>query len=331
MIEKFTARQDRGIFKEFFEKAKTKAERIDVKGFFKKRCLKQNSLMVAQIHATILGIAIAAFAIALVYMFDILREKELSVFNDALRINDLDFPVSYVSHTSEFPSPKNADDSVKLADELTDLADCIGYKNPEEMVILEDIVSRARKIFVIINHVTHRHPFPRFPVQKSNLFSKTEFLQFDTVEDIRKWREDLQKVSQALYLPALMILSRPQIADALLKNDESYIAALRAFRDRNDSFGHTDLHFVVRDFYSKLNRALEISNDVAHSLIAYDRQRQLLHYKTRISIGLVLGGCAFLFGVIVPIVSAEPKEIYCIWIPISVYVFALIYAVMALV
>lgn len=295
-------------------------------GKIEKGSVKQDSLTIAQINATIITIFIVVFTAFAGYYLNILREKKIVVFNDADRINSLDFPISYVSPSSSFPFPKDADDSEELASLMRNLVDCVGYKSPHEIVIAEDIVDRAKGIYSIMNVVSHRYPFPEYPIEKSNVFNKTTEIPIENIEYIRKWRKDLQKVCRALYLPVEMLVNRPQIGDALLKSDSNFIFAMRRLKAEKE-FGRTDLHSVERDFRNKLKKALEISNSVKHSLRDYDGLRKTLPRELNIVLFVFFGIISFICGVIYPIVSPRPKAKYYIWIPILFTLLILIYVI----
>jgi probable HAF family extracellular repeat protein len=285
---------------------------------------KQKLFAIAQIHATILTIFIAIFSTAAIYYINILKEKEMVVSNDALRINNLNFVISYVTPSSAFPFPKDADDSVELASSILYLSDCVYYNDRHEVVTFKDVIQRAKKIYCIMNVVSHRYPFPEYPIERGNIFRKFNYIRFENLEHIRKWCKDLQKVCRALYFAVEMVAGRPQIGDALIKNDD-YLKRWRGLKSFQDAFGLTDLHYVERDFIIKLKQALEISNLVEHSLRDYDRFKKELPNNLTILLAILFAIIAFICGVIYPIASQKPRSKVYKLIPILFYILVITY------
>ncbi len=286
-----------------------------------KRLSNRNSLAMAQINATMLAILIALGATVTIYYNDRLREKKKPVFYDASRVNELHFPISFVRPSSSFPFPKDAEDSVELANAMLKLVDCVGYKSPNEVIICDDVVARASTIYSIMNVVSHRNPFPFYPVEKGNIFNQTSYVQFENIEDIRRWNKNLQRVARALRLPIDMLINRPQIGD-------KFLSSLPYLRVYEKYFGRIDLHAVERDFKSDLQRVFEISNLVEHSLRDYDRLKKKLPNIQLIVLFFLFWIIVLFLGVVYPIFKERSKASIYVWVPITFYVAVFIFIIL---
>ena len=76
------------------------------------------------------------------------------------KINQLNFPVSYVLASNKFPFPKNPDESVDLTVQMADYIEAILDFGK---TIDKKLIDVAKNIYAIMNVVKSQLPFPRIP------------------------------------------------------------------------------------------------------------------------------------------------------------------------
>lgn len=284
------------------------------------------ALAIAGIHATVLTILIGITSAYYFFTQEKIHETEMQALREAERINQVEFVrASYYPKPEEFlkySDPKNVDQSIKLAVFLAMLLS--NNTQVPGMEIPKMPADRAEKALQIMNFLVHRYPFPESislsPGSVSSFPPKP--LLFKDKVAIAKWSEDLERVIGAMSMwPDYLRKTIDQYLQALKSRNKKLIDQWKTdFRLQVQ--GLIDPYVVYNDYIQNLRRAYEISRSVKFYLNKLDMLESRFVPKNQILIAIGSTFIAFFCGVVLPLLIAQVRRVFLLWIPCGFYVFA---------
>ena len=278
--------------------------------------VKHERIAIAEVHAAILSIFIAAVSGYVGLSYTSLNEIEHKALQEAEAINRLTYEGHYGDPTAEMYVSSNANNRRKLLSRFSGLI--VEDLDPSEI---------GEEALRILSALYMYYPFPkRITTDGSGhvTIGPPQPLFFTTLEELRQWVLDLEEVTRVVDH-----IRSPTLQESLgayfrkwVNTPESVYLKLTAAQIE----AMTKYRSIMDHIVQQMRQANEIAEE-ARSFF-----RQLETAKKRQPTGEIIGGLmgagiAFLCGVLLPMFWPKVPEILLLWIPSVFYIIAFTYIV----
>ncbi|MBT4482075.1 MAG: hypothetical protein HOC71_00180 [Candidatus Latescibacteria bacterium] len=330
-----------------FKKNEPHEKRKRYKGSLLKNNNSKNLTLVG-IHASILSIILAFLAAYGLFVFGNLDELEYRAFSESLKINNVHLISKYRSPRYKFVHLLNKDSKKQYSlildriKEITisDLMDRMYSDIKDETELSEIGIELVCNMTVLANI----YPFAtRIYFDKDGTVKDSEVvsnIQFDTLDEIRQWLEDLDNV--ILNMNFIFMTRKSRLQELFKKADEEVQKKFPPDINKmsqSDKYTSSDIEdmkrlknsiisLLVDDFFKGIYEAHNILLSSKKIIEDYDLYDKRHINKSIYSFGIILAFFTFVTSVISPLIFKSVPKIFTIWIPVTFYFIMILYLIM---
>lgn len=282
-----------------------------------------DAVSVAAINATILAVGLGAATAYFLFIFQGLYAMTTEAIEIANRVNDFQW-VFYVSSDISYDA-SDPDQRLEMAREIYALANPVGFKNR---------YNRANQLLSRMSLVVANYPFPAVPREVVEGGVKTggprRPISLTNVKEIATWADDAERLLADVSWS--IRTHRSGLTELLRETDrtrnlEAPSDSPGVREDYERMFKEADPAQTIQDFLAEVNDVLMVARAAKAKLAQISRYRRRLPNRTSLLVGLALAGLVGSCGVVLPMVCPNTSVIVVAWIPGSIYLSALIGAI----
>ena len=306
-----------------------------------------NDISIVGIHASILSIIIAFLSMYGLFVFGKLDDLEHQAFSEALKINNVHLMYTYKSPRHQFIHLLNVEPKLRYLTVLDSIKNIFlsdfneNYKNG--MNPTSDFGEKGTNLLCNMTVLENIYPFATYIYFDENgkvLDKETkEPVIFDSLNDIRMWIEDIDKI--VLNIHFLYIAKQSKLTELFQEAEKAWHAKYPVKEDEllsSGQYSSADIEDLMRgkliinnfrnDFFENIAETQNILLRTRKILEDYDLYKNKHISKKAFSCWLLFACISFISSVIIPLLFNKTKRIFIIYIPLSFYSTIIIFIIL---